>query len=311
VIAESLARAGVGRLRIIDRDLVELTNLQRQVLFDETDARDGTPKAVAAARRLRAINSEIEIEPIVADFNSTNAEELASPAVDGRVQDSLLLDGTDNVETRYLINDLSIKHGVPWIYGACVGVSGRVMPIRPGATACLRCLFPTPPSPGELPTCDTAGVLGPAATIVAGFQAAAAIRFLADPTAPDLAKLLAFDFWTWRITTLDTSRSPDCPTCARRDFDSLTRRAPTAATLCGRRTVQIPANVPSQKLDLPSLATRLAAVGDVRTTPYFVKCRLTDPPEIELTVFPDGRTLVSGTADPARAKSIHARFVGA
>src|ERR1019366_9198861 len=201
VIADQLVRAGIGHLTQVDRDIVELTNLQRQVLFDEADARDGVPKAIAAGNRFKAINSSVTIEPIVMDVHSGNIEELAGvlpSSRSGRPEGALastaaeqsapsgrplrgvdlILDGSDNVETRYLINDVAVKHGIPWVYGACVGVEGRVMLIRPGQGPCLRCVFPNPPEAGELPTCDTAGVLGPAAAIVASMQVIASIQFL-------------------------------------------------------------------------------------------------------------------------------------
>ncbi len=176
VLADQLVRAGVGYTRVVDRDVVEITNLQRQVLFDEADARDGAPKAIAAARRLAAVNSSVVIEPIIADVHARNVEEIAGVGeAGGAWKADLILDGTDNVETRYLLNDVSIKHGVPWVYGACVGTEGRVMLVRPGKSPCLRCIFPEPPGPGELPTCDTAGVLGAASAVVASLQVAAAL----------------------------------------------------------------------------------------------------------------------------------------
>jgi adenylyltransferase/sulfurtransferase len=198
VLAEQLVRAGVGTIRIIDRDVVELTNLQRQTLFDESDAAEGVPKAIAAERRLGAINSAVRIEPIVADFHAGNAEELAG-------RPDVILDGTDNAETRYLINDLAVKHGITWVYGACVGTEGRVMTVRPGDGPCLRCLFPEPPTAGELPTCDTAGVLGPLAGIVASLQAVAAIKLLSGNAAALGREMTAIDVWSNRIRSIDTT----------------------------------------------------------------------------------------------------------
>ena len=303
-IADQLVRAGVGHLTIVDRDIVELTNLQRQTLFDEADARDEMPKAIAAANRLRRVNSEVEVTPIVADVHAGNLEELLRPGF------ALVLDGTDNVQTRYLINDVAVKHGLPWVYGAAVGVEGRVMGIVPGMTPCLRCIFPNPPSAAELPACDTAGVLGMGATIVGAYQAIEAIRLLVGEKASGV--LMRMDFWpprTHNVSTVDARRE-DCVCCGRRRFDYLDAPSGDAAvTLCGRNAVQVR---PSGRvvLILAELATKLATAGEVERNAYFVKCKLRDPSGLVLTVFPDGRTLVQGVNDLGRAKSIHARFVG-
>ena len=220
-VAEMLVRSGIGFLRLVDRDLVELSNLQRQVLFDERDAAENLPKSVAAARRLREINSEVEIDAIVADANPANIESFAD--VD------LILDGTDNISTRYLLNDLSVHNRIPWIYGGCVGTEGRVWGIWPGRTACLRCIFPDPPNASDLPTCDTAGVLGPAATVVGGFQAALAIRFLVEgeSAADNSAGLVSFDVWTCRFHSLSSASTPadGCPCCRQRKFPFLSTNA--------------------------------------------------------------------------------------
>ena len=304
VIAEQLARAGVGFLRIVDRDIVELTNLQRQVLFAESDARDSLPKAIAAVNRLRQINSTIEIQPIVADVDATNIEEYAD--VD------LILDGTDNVATRYLVNDLSIKRNVPWIYGACVGTEGRVMTILPGMGPCLRCIFPDPPAPGELATCDTAGVLGPVAGVIASLQSIAAIKLLSGNARAISHDLVSMDLWSNRIRATDISdaKRSDCPTCAQRQFEFLNNASSRTISLCGRDAVQIRA---ASKISLNTieLAARFHEFGDVQQTPYFVRCDLREEKPIRLTVFPDGRTIVHGTDDPGRAKAIHAKYVGA
>jgi adenylyltransferase/sulfurtransferase len=312
VVADQLVRAGVGRLRLADRDVVELTNLQRQGLFDEADARAGLPKAIAAAARLGRVNSSVVVKPAAVDVNFDNIAELAG--VDGadaagpRVD--LIVDGTDNVQTRYLINDFAVKFAIPWIYGACVGTEGRVMAIRPGATACLRCVFPRPPAAGELPTCDTAGVLGPAAGIVGSMQSAAAIRLLAGDGAPP-ASLIALDAWNFSFRAIDVGGpAPDCPCCGRRQFEFLTRASgDLATTLCGRETVQIrPAG--KRAVSLGELAERLRPSGDVQAGEYFVRCVLSDPAGITLTAFADGRLLVQGTTDVGRAKSLYARFLG-
>ena len=301
VIAEQLARAGVGFMRIVDRDVVELTNLQRQVLFDESDARDGLPKAIAAARRLARVNSEIVIEPHVTDVDGENAEALA----DG-VQ--VILDGTDNVETRYLLNDVSVKRSVPWVYGACVGTEGRVLAIRPNHGPCLRCIFPTPPLAGELPTCDTAGVLGPAAAVVGAMQSASAIKLLVGAD-DGLDEMVVLDLWTNRIRTIDTTaaRRPDCPTCGQGRFEFLDRKSrDTTTRLCGRNAVQVRGTA---AISLDQLAHRLAGGARVTRSEHLVRATLEGG--IDLTAFPDGRVIVHGTGDVARARSIYARFIGA
>jgi adenylyltransferase/sulfurtransferase len=304
VIADQLVRAGVGFIRIADRDLVELTNLQRQVLFDESDATAGLPKAVAAARRLAAINSSVTIEPHVVDVHGGNVESL----MDGV---DLLLDGTDNVETRYLVNDAAVKRGVPWVYGACVGVAGRVMGIVPGRSPCLRCMFPQPPSPGELATCDTAGVLAGAANVVASVQVVEAMKILlGDATAA--TELATIELWPLRVRTISTigARRHDCPTCAARRFEFLSVRPGAAATsLCGRNTVQVRPAQDGSPIDLDAVAARLASVGLVDRTRFFVRCAPRDS-DLTLTLFPDGRAMVHGTNDPAAARSLYARFVG-
>jgi adenylyltransferase/sulfurtransferase len=300
VVAEQLARAGVGTLRIADRDVVELTNLQRQVLFDESDAREGLPKAVAAARRLARINADVSIEPHVVDVDGQNVEPLADEV-------QLIIDGTDNVETRYLINDASVKRSIAWVYGACVGTEGRVLSIRPGNGPCLRCIFPDPPHPGELPTCDTAGVLGPAAAVVGAMQAAAAIKLLVGAV-EGLDQMIVLDLWTNRFRSIDTSgaKRAACATCGQRRFELL-GHAPRDATarLCGRNAVQVRGAAP---VSLDRLAARLAASARVMRSEHLV--RATVDSGLELTAFPDGRVIVHGTADVARARSIYARFIG-
>jgi adenylyltransferase/sulfurtransferase len=302
VAAEQLARAGVGTIRIADRDIVELSNLQRQVLFDESDAAEQTPKAIAAARRLSRINSQIIIEPMVADVNCDNIEKLAD--VD------LILDGTDNVETRCLINDVSVKRGIPWVYGACVGVEGRCMAIDPPRTACLRCVFPQPPGPGELPTCDTAGVLASAAAVVASIQVTTALQLLLGK--PARAVMISFDIWNerFRSVSLEAAKRPDCITCGQRRFEFLENDSLSRSTsLCGRNSIQIrPATDASFSLD--SIALKLSSVGCVERTPYFLRCQPHEPRDVSLTVFADGRVIIQGTSEPQRARSLYARFIG-
>jgi adenylyltransferase/sulfurtransferase len=302
-VAEQLARAGMGNLIIVDRDVVELTNLQRQVLFDESDARQGIPKAIAGARRLSAVNSQITVTPHVLDLHAGNIESLAD--VD------LIVDGTDNVETRYLINDVAVKRKIPWIYGGCVAAEGRVMTIRPGITPCLRCVFPEPPSVGELQTCDTAGVLGPAIAVVGGYQAAAALKLLTGhPDAVDPA-LLKIDFWKNRQRQIDIgNRRGDCECCGLHRYRFLDRPVESsAAALCGRNSVQVRPAHPAQ-INLAELSDRLSAIGRIDSSPYLLRIRLNQPPEISLTIFPDGRCIVQGTTDLARARTLVSQYVG-
>lgn len=318
VMAEQLVRAGVGFLRIVDRDWVELTNLQRQLLFDEQDVREQTPKAIAAARRLGKVNSSVVIEPVVTDLHSGNVEQLITVTPSSGVSDEgnafdLILDGADSVETRYLLNDVSVKHGIPWIYGACVAMTGRALAIRPPKTACLRCLFPTPPSPGELPTCDTAGVFSPVSAIVASLQTAAAIKLLIG-AAEDFPPLYVLDVWDnfmRAMPTTDSKRS-DCPTCGQRRFEFLDHPSGSSTTaLCGRNAMQVRPAASNAKIDLPMMARKLSAAGAIETTPYLLRCQLPPPENLKLTLFPDARLIIHGVTDPDRARSIYARYVGA
>jgi molybdopterin-synthase adenylyltransferase len=260
------------------------------------------PKALAAARRLAQINSTIRIEPLVIDVHSENIEQLCSDI-------NIILDGTDNVETRYLVNDAAVKLDKSWIYGACVGTTGQVMTVVPGRTPCLRCMFPAPPGPGELPTCDTAGVLAAVANIVASLQVAEAIRFLASDE-PISAELTRVELWPTRITTISTddARRDDCPTCDRRNFEFLDRRPGSiATTLCGRNTVQIRPPHRNGQLDLASIAARLEPVASVQKHDQHLRI---DVPNATITLFHDGRALIHGTSDVALARSIYAKYVG-
>ena len=310
VLADQLVRAGVGWLRLVDRDVVETTNLQRQVLYDEKDAANGTPKAAAAADRLRRVNSAVQVHPVVTDVHAGNVEDLAGLGRDGPPMD-LILDGTDNVETRYLLNDVAVKHGIPWVYGACVGTEGRMMAVRPPDGPCLRCVFPEPPGPGELPTCDTAGVLGPVAAVVASLQAVAAFKLLTGHGEAVAEELVTLDLWSgrWRQTSLAGARRADCKTCGRREFEFLERGADRSVSLCGRNAVQVRPGV-GRGLDLGVVADRLKGCGAVEQTPHLVRCRWDDGTDLRLTVFPDGRAIVQGTNDPDRARSVYARWVG-
>ncbi len=299
VQAEAMARAGVGRLRLIDRDFVEWSNLQRQFLFDEADAADALPKAVAAARRLAKVNSEVEIEPMVADLTPASAPDLFEDI-------DLILDGTDNFETRFLINDAAVSAGIPWIYGAAVGSYGIKLPIVPGKTACLRCVYPEPPQ-GAQPTCETEGVLAAVTATIAALQAGDALKMLALGTGSVVARLTTVDVWSGAIRQLaPPPRDPDCPCCVRREFAHLngTKRAPIS--LCGRNAVQI--HERSRPVDLPELAKRLSAVAPVRSNEFALRVVI-DP--YELTVFPDGRAIIKGTQDVGVARSLYARYIGA
>jgi molybdopterin/thiamine biosynthesis adenylyltransferase len=299
VAAELMTRAGVGRLRIVDRDFVELSNLQRQFLFEESDAAEGLPKAVAAARRLARLNSEVDLEPVVADLVPANTEEL----LDGI---DLVLDGTDNFETRFLINDAAVATNRPWIYAAAVGSYGLKLAIVPGRTACLRCVYPQPPG-GAQPTCETEGVLGPLTAAIASLAAADALKILALGADFIQARLTTVDVWTGAIRQIaPPARDPDCPCCARREFVHLdgSRRAPIS--LCGRNAVQI--HERSRPVNLTELARRLGAIAPVRANEFALRASIDC---YELTVFPDGRAIVKGTTDTAIARSLYARYVGA
>ena len=299
VQAEAMARAGVGRLRIIDRDFVEWSNLQRQFLFDEADAVEALPKAVAAARRLARVNSEVKVEPMVADLTAANVEDLLEDI-------DLILDGTDNFETRFLINDAAVDREIPWIYGAAVGSYGIKLAIVPGHTACFRCVYPEPPQ-GAQPTCETEGVLAPVTATIASLQVADALKILALGVDSITARLTTIDVWTGTIRQLaPPTRDAKCPCCVRREFVYLdgSRRAPIS--LCGRNAVQI--HERSRPVDLPALAQRLATVATVRSNEFALRVAL-DP--YELTVFPDGRAIIKGTTDVGVARSLYARYIGA
>jgi len=299
--ANLLARAGVGSLRIIDRDFVEPSNLQRQTLFDESDARDAIPKATAAERKLRAINSGISVQGVVADLRPQNAEELLSGC-------DLILDGTDNFETRFLINDFAVKSGVPWIYGAAVASYGLTMTIRSGVTPCLACLLENGDSSRSLEeTCDTIGVLGPIVNLIASWQSAEALKILAGRTEALLGRLLSCDVWSGHTQSIRVARNPQCRACARRNFTYLEGETQPHVTLCGRDSVQI--HECSRALDLVALAVRLrAVVEDVRQNDFLIRFRVAP---YEMTVFADGRAILKGSKDPAIARSLYARYLGA
>lgn len=301
--ANLLVRAGVGTVRIVDRDFVETSNLQRQVLFDEQDAAAGLPKAVAAAEKLARINSQVRIEPVVADLEPRNIDELAQ-GVD------VIVDGTDNFETRFLINDFAVSRRLPWVYGGCLGAEGQTMAILPGEGPCLRCLIPDCPPAGSTATCDTAGILGPAVGFIASLEAMEALKILSGNRAHVSRSLLVVDLWTNVLHQVDVSKlaaQSDCPACRRGEFPWLAGKAASrSAVLCGRNAVQLtPPDGPPVSLE--RLEERLRGVGVVTRNPYLLRLKA-DP--YEITVFPDGRAIVAGTDDPATARTIHAKYIG-
>ena len=299
--AESLARAGIGNLRIVDRDFVEFSNLQRQTMFSESDAANRLPKAIAAANHLREVNSEIEIQPEIADVNHSNIESF----IDDR---DIVIDGTDNFATRYLINDACVKQNVNWIYGAAVGSYGVTMTIRPAITPCLRCVFPEAPAAASAPTCDTAGVIMPIIDIVAAVQVTEALKLLTGHEDDLHQSLMQFDVWRneWRRISVGRP-AVDCATCALHNFATLEPDTNDfAAVLCGRQAVQISPSQPA-KINLTTLGERLSAAGEVKLNDYLLRFRTG---EFEMTIFQDARSIIRGTDDVATARSLYARFVG-
>lgn len=298
VQAETMARAGVGMLRLIDRDFVEWSNLQRQFLFDEQDAAEAMPKAAAAARRLARVNSDVTLEPMVADLAASNAADLLE-GID------LILDGSDNFETRYLINDAAVRSGIPWIYGAAVGSYGLKFAVVPERTACLRCIYPDYPKTPQ-PNCETEGVLAPVTATIAALQCADALRILAGVDQVE-SKITTVDVWSGDIRQVDAPpRDPDCPCCARHEFTFLDGSRRTPVSLCGRNAVQI--HERSRPVDLIDLARRLKPITSVRSNEFALRATF-DP--YELMVFPDGRAIIRGTTDIGLARSLYARYVGA
>jgi adenylyltransferase/sulfurtransferase len=331
VIADALARAGIGRLTIVDRDLVELTNLQRQVLYDEADVTAGMPKAQAAKAKIARINSQVAVAAHVDDFNHRNAERYVAGA-------DIILDGLDNFETRYLINDLSVMRGLPYIYGGAVGTTGVSMAVLPHSaqrkgksashiawsdqqsTPCLRCVFPEAPPPGTSPTCDTAGVLGPLVTMIAAHQAIQALKLLTGNIGALDRSLLSIDVWTNESRAFDVSAaraaSSTCPCCVRGDFEFIEGASASATTsLCGRNAVQVTPPAPGE-LDLKAVAARLAPHGDFISNAFLLRGRFRaerngQGEALELTLFPNGRAIIKGTSQPELARSIYAKYIGA
>lgn len=297
-VASLLARSGVGSIRIIDRDYVEASNLQRQTLFDESDAKESLPKAIAAARRIAAFNSQIVIEPQVADLTPENAESLLQGV-------QLILDGTDNFETRYLVNDFAVKQGVPWIYAAAVGSYGTTLNVLPGTTACLACIFPDLPQ-GTFETCETSGILNSAVNLVASIEATEALKLLVGAEDKVRRTLLSFDVWTNERAEIKASQPRSgCRACGQRDFVHLEGEGRPHITLCGRNSVQI--HERHRAVDFSEMNERLKPHGTVRHNDFVLKF-WRDP--YEMTLFPDGRAIIKGTTDPGIARSLYARFVG-
>jgi adenylyltransferase/sulfurtransferase len=297
--ANALARAGVGTLRIVDRDIVEESNLQRQVLYDEADARERLPKAIAAARKLKQVNSDVKVEGVIEDVDSRNIEKLVSGF-------QVILDATDNFEARYLLNDVSVKLGISWIYGAVVASYATTMTILPGRTACLACVFPSPPA-GAYDTCDTVGVISPAVSWAAAVQVTEALKILMGREQELHGAMLAYDIWKNQFQEVRPRRDPQCRVCDAKEFAYLNRTAPTHTTLCGRDSVQIH-QAASRQMDLAELKTRLEKFGRVRSNEFLLIFSLD---AYELTIFSDGRAIVKGTHDPAVARSVYAKYIGA
>jgi adenylyltransferase/sulfurtransferase len=324
VIADMLARAGVGHLRIVDRDFIELTNLQRQVLFDEADVADAIPKAEAARRKIAKINSQVKVSAVVDDINHTNIERFAS-GVD------LIVDGVDNFETRYLANDVAVKHGIPYVYGGAVGTVGMSYAILPHtrdgnaawesaagggkATPCFRCLFEEAPAPGTSPTCDTVGVIGPAVAIIANFQVAETLKILTGNLNRVSPTMLNIDLWTntfMQMKVANARDNGDCPCCKHHRFEFLEGKAGSSTTsLCGRNAVQLTHKQQGGNIDFDELANRLRQHGLVRSNEFMLRADLSDNGKpYELTLFTDGRAIVKGTGDASIARGVYAKYVG-
>ncbi|HTK10790.1 MAG TPA: ThiF family adenylyltransferase [Ktedonobacteraceae bacterium] len=303
VLANNLCRAGVGHLTIADRDYIEIHNLQRQILFDEEDVEKHLPKAIAAREKLRRINSEVEVEALVEDIDAEEIEELVAGC-------DLLLDATDNFETRYLINDVCIKQKRPWIYTGVIASYGVTMNIIPGDTPCLRCIFPELPAPGTTPTCDTAGVLNGIVGVMSGIASTETLKILlkSDKISREMVWL---DLWENTSERIELPRMPDCPTCGQHHYEFLeTLSGSKSTSLCGRNAVQVrPARqaTEKQRIDFPGLAARLQALGSVQYNEFLLRCVIEG---YELTVFPDARTIIKGTADEQIARTVYARYIG-
>lgn len=299
VTANNLTRAGIGRIKIVDRDLVELNNLQRQILYDEADVRKRLPKAIAAVEKLKKINSSIKLEAEVLDIQPHNTEKL----IDGF---DLVLDALDNMETRFLVNDACVKKNIPWIYAAVLGSFGMTMNIMPGKTACLTCMIKELPAPGTMPTCDTAGIVNTIPSIIASIQNTEAIKMLIG-SGEISTQLTYIDIWDQSYNRVIQERKPNCPTCGKKKFEFLKgEKVSHTLTLCGRHAVQISPATETQ-LSLSNLKQKLEPLGDVFDNGYLLSFKVTD---YELVIFPTGRVIVKGTSDEATARSLYAKYIG-
>lgn len=322
VAADMLARAGVGHLIVVDRDVIELTNLQRQVLFEEADVASGIPKSEAAKRRIGRINSNVRVTAIVDDIDHTNIERYAAGA-------NAVIDGLDNIETRYLVNDLAVENRLPYVYGAAVGTTGMAFPVLPHgetprawdtaakdfSTPCFRCLFEEPPPPGSAETCDTVGVLNSVIGMVANFQVAETLKILTENFDAVNRSLLTLDLWSNQFTQLNVDKAYDsgeCPCCKQRRFEYLGGRGGSSAvSLCGRNAVQLRQRAASDTIDLPSLAARLRAHGPVDVNEFILQAQVVDGgARFDVTLFKDGRAIIKGTEEPSVARSVYAKYVG-
>ena len=301
VAADQIVRAGVGFVRLVDRDFVELSNLQRQSLFDEEDIQQNLPKAIAAETKLRRVNSSVQIEAKVDDVNPSNVEDYLSDV-------DLVLDALDNFETRFVVNDACAKHRKPWIYTAAVGSYGLVMPVIPGTTPCLRCLLGNLPAPGSSPSCETAGVVAPITHIIASIQVAEALKFLTGNLDPAGIRLTAYDVWSHRFQRIDVGSDSmtSCPVCSEGKFEYLHGNPLRTITLCGRNAVQL---IPGVKgdIDFEQLSKSLSAFGPVQFNDFLLRC---SSPPYEITLFKDGRAIVKGTEEAATARSVYSKMIG-
>lgn len=299
-LANNLGRAGVGRIVIADRDYIEYNNLQRQILFDEDDIARGLPKAVAASEKLRRVNSEIAIEPLVEDITADSIEALVR-------ETDLVLDATDNFETRYLLNDACVKLGRPWIYSGVIASYGVTMNVLPGETPCLRCVFPDMPLPGTTPTCDTAGVLNGIVGVITGVASTEALKILLHSEKISRA-MLWVDVWENTSERIELARMPDCPACGQQHYEFLESLSGNSSTsLCGRNAVQVRPGQRGLAINLPELAERLRALGEVRYNEFLLRATID---QYELTIFPDARAIIKGTGDEQVARAAYARYIG-
>lgn len=306
--ADLLARAGVGKLTLIDRDLVDITNLHRQTLYTDADASANRPKAIAAADRLRQVNPDIAIHPIVADLNANDAEYLLEQEKLGLPD--ILIDGADNFETRFTLNDLSVKYAIPYVYAGAVGTKGMATVFIPGSTPCLRCIFPDLPPPGSQPTCESVGVFSPVSSIIASYQASEALKLLTGHQGRVMRSILEFDLWEGQRRRIDLSdsRDPACPCCADRNFEFLERVDEDTISICGKDAIQVNPRT-RQRLDLNQIQSSLSTHGEFTNLGVLVKGTLREEP-YTLSVFHDGRAIIEGLSDPALARSVYARYIG-